>query len=70
MPSPLTHSTSGSSRILIAVDGTAASGKGLLARRLAERFNLAHLDTGVIYRALGAQVRTLHVASLSRQATG
>jgi cytidylate kinase len=36
---------------VVAIDGPAASGKGTLARRLAERFGLAHLDTGVLYRA-------------------
>jgi CMP/dCMP kinase len=36
---------------VVAIDGPAASGKGTLARRLAERFGLAHLDTGRLYRA-------------------
>ena len=36
---------------LVAIDGPAASGKGTLARRLAARFGLAHLDTGRLYRA-------------------
>ena len=36
---------------VIAIDGPAASGKGTLARRLAEHFGLAHLDTGKLYRA-------------------
>ena len=36
---------------VIAIDGPAASGKGTLARRLAARFGLAHLDTGKLYRA-------------------
>jgi cytidylate kinase len=36
---------------VVAIDGPAASGKGTLARRLAERFQLAHLDTGKLYRA-------------------
>jgi cytidylate kinase len=36
---------------VVAIDGPAASGKGTLARRLAEQFNLAHLDTGKLYRA-------------------
>jgi CMP/dCMP kinase len=36
---------------VVAVDGPAASGKGTLARRLAEHFGLAHLDTGKLYRA-------------------
>ena len=37
--------------MIIAIDGPAASGKGTLARRLAERFGLAFLDTGALYRA-------------------
>jgi cytidylate kinase len=36
---------------VVAIDGPAASGKGTLARRLAECFGLAHLDTGALYRA-------------------
>lgn len=36
---------------VIAIDGPAASGKGTLARRLAEYYNLPHLDTGLLYRA-------------------
>jgi CMP/dCMP kinase len=39
--------------LIIAIDGPAASGKGTLARRLAARFNLPHLDTGLTYRAVG-----------------
>ncbi len=39
--------------MIIAIDGPAASGKGTLARRLAERFDLAYLDTGTLYRAVG-----------------
>ena len=38
--------------MIIAVDGPAASGKGTLARRLAEHFGLNHLDTGSLYRAV------------------
>ena len=38
--------------MIIAVDGSAASGKGTLAKRLASHFNLAHLDTGSLYRCL------------------
>ena len=36
---------------VVAIDGPAASGKGTLARRLANRFCFAHLDTGALYRA-------------------
>ena len=37
---------------LIAIDGPAASGKGTLARLLAERYGVPHLDTGLTYRAV------------------
>lgn len=40
--------------MIIAIDGPAASGKGTLARRLAEHFELAHLDTGLTFRAVAA----------------
>jgi len=40
--------------MIIAIDGPAASGKGTIARRIAERYNLPHLDTGLIYRAVAA----------------
>ena len=36
--------------VVIAVDGTAASGKGTLARKLATHFHFAHLDSGALYR--------------------
>jgi len=39
--------------MIIAIDGPAASGKGTLARYLAEQLKLAHLDTGALYRAVG-----------------
>ncbi len=38
--------------LLIAIDGPAASGKGTLARRLADYYHLAHLDSGLTYRAV------------------
>jgi CMP/dCMP kinase len=41
---------------IIAIDGPAASGKGTLARRVAEHFGFAHLDTGKLYRATGLGV--------------
>jgi len=40
--------------MIIAIDGPAASGKGTLARRLAGRCGLPHLDTGLLYRATAA----------------
>lgn len=39
--------------LLIAIDGPSASGKGTLGRRLADHFGLPHLDTGLLYRAVG-----------------
>lgn len=42
--------------MIIAIDGPAAAGKGTLARRLAAHFSLPHLDTGLLYRAVGRHV--------------
>ncbi len=38
--------------MIIAIDGPAASGKGTLAKRIALRYGLPHLDTGMLYRAV------------------
>jgi cytidylate kinase len=38
----------------VAIDGPAAAGKGTIGRALAARFGFAHLDTGLLYRAVGA----------------
>ncbi|WP_347266752.1 d(CMP) kinase [Paracoccus sp. (in: a-proteobacteria)] len=57
----------------IAIDGPAASGKGTIARALARHFGFAHLDTGLLYRAVGAMggdpvaaARALAAADLGR----
>ncbi|WP_107495714.1 (d)CMP kinase [Thalassobius sp. I31.1] len=42
--------------LTIAVDGPAASGKGTISKALAAHFAFAHLDTGLLYRAVGAQL--------------
>jgi len=42
--------------MIIAIDGPAASGKGTLGKRLAAHYGLAHLDTGLIYRAVAKAV--------------
>ena len=42
--------------MIIAIDGPAAAGKGTLARRLAEHYGLAYLDTGSLYRAVAHAV--------------
>jgi len=44
------------STLIIAVDGPAASGKGTIAARLAALYDLPHLDTGLLYRAVGVGV--------------
>lgn len=57
----------------VAIDGPAAAGKGTISRAVAERFGLAHLDTGLLYRAVGAKggdpveaARQLTAADLAR----
>ena len=40
----------------IAIDGPAAAGKGTISKAVAAHFAMAHLDTGLLYRAVGAQV--------------
>src|ERR1700748_3255866 len=42
--------------MIIAIDGPAASGKGTIARRIAARYRLPHLDTRLLYRAIAAAV--------------
>lgn len=42
--------------MILAVDGPTASGKGTIAKALAAHFGLPHLDTGLLYRAVGRQV--------------
>lgn len=42
-------------RFTVAIDGPAAAGKGTVGRALAARFGFAHLDTGLLYRAVGAK---------------
>ena len=45
--------------MIIAVDGPAASGKGTIAKALARHYHLPHLDTGLLYRAVAANVARL-----------
>ena len=40
----------------VAIDGPAAAGKGTVSRAVAAHFGLAHLDTGLLYRAVGKRV--------------
>ncbi len=57
----------------VAIDGPAAAGKGTISRAVAAHFGLAHLDTGLLYRAVGAKggdpvlaAQTLTEADLAR----
>ena len=55
MSDPVSSQLSGQAplkRIVIAVDGPAASGKGTIARALAANYGLPHMDTGLLYRAV------------------
>lgn len=42
--------------IEIAIDGTSASGKGTLAKKLSEKYSIPHLDTGLMYRKIAAEI--------------
>ncbi|MBO6868064.1 MAG: (d)CMP kinase [Thalassococcus sp.] len=42
----------------IAIDGPAAAGKGTISKAVAAHYGFAHLDTGLLYRAVGKQVLT------------
>ena len=57
----------------VAIDGPAAAGKGSIARAIADGFGFAHLDTGLLYRAVAAKggdaiaaARSLTAADLAR----
>ena len=62
--------------ITVAIDGPAAAGKGTISKAVAAYFGFAHLDTGLLYRAVGAKVldgvapleaaQTLEAADLDR----
>lgn len=41
---------------IVAIDGPAAAGKGTISKEVAAHFGFAHLDTGLLYRAVGAKV--------------
>lgn len=43
-------------RFTVAIDGPAAAGKGTISKAVAAHFGFSHLDTGLLYRAVGAKV--------------
>jgi cytidylate kinase len=53
---PLQGNPLAMAHMIIAIDGPSASGKGTLARRLAQRLSYAYLDTGALYRCVGKAV--------------
>ena len=62
--------------MIIAIDGSAGSGKGSLAKNLSTKLNLMHLDTGVLFRIIASQAIDLgipdedeHLKELSRKLT-
>ena len=46
--------------MIVALDGPAASGKGTIGRRIGEQFDFAHLDTGLLYRAVARKLLDRH----------
>ena len=62
--------TSPTSRIVITVDGLAASGKSSIARELARRLGYAHFRTGLLYRAVGSEALERGVELGSEEAIG
>lgn len=54
--------------MIIAIDGPAASGKGTLGKRLAEHYGFAHLDTGLLYRAVARVLMDRNIPLADREA--
>lgn len=54
--------------MIIAIDGPAASGKGTLGKRLAEHYGFAHLDTGLLYRAVARALMDRDIPLTDRDA--
>lgn len=53
-------SEAGKGRFTVAIDGPAAAGKGTIGRAVAGHFGFAHLDTGLLYRAVGRRMLAGH----------
>lgn len=49
--------------MIIAIDGTAGSGKGTLAKNLSSKLNLKHLDTGILFRIIASQAIKFNVSN-------
>ena len=48
-------------KLVIAIDGPSASGKGTLAKKIAQHFDLSYLNTGAIYRAVALKMIFLKI---------
>ena len=57
-------------RFTVAIDGPAAAGKGTIARAVALHFGFAHLDTGLLYRAVAARVLAGEEPEVAARALG
>lgn len=53
---------------IVAIDGPAAAGKGTISKAVAQHFGFAHLDTGLLYRAVGAKTLLGQDATVAAQA--
>ena len=49
--------------MIIAIDGTAGSGKGTLAKNLSSKLNLKHLDTGILFRIIASQAIKFNISN-------
>ena len=49
--------------MIIAIDGTAGSGKGTLAKNLSSKLNLKHLDTGILFRIIASQAINFNISN-------
>ena len=55
-------------KFIVAIDGTAASGKGTLAKKTANHFGFKYLDTGILYRVVAYYLKSAEIHSeISKQ---
>ena len=55
-------------KFIVAIDGTAASGKGTLAKKTANHFGFKYLDTGILYRVVAYYLKSAQIHSeISKQ---
>ena len=58
-------------KFIVAIDGTAASGKGTLAKKTANHFGFKYLDTGILYRVVAYYLKSAEIHSeISKQILG